>query len=279
VGYRFVDHGRPKAYWRAQHYHLTFLPPEAFPCAVPVEVHWHIQRTSRPFRIDLEGLWQRAVPAVIAGVEARVFAPEDLLLHLCLHLCRHAGIPSGDGGLNWRLRAFCDLAAVIHHEGPALDWNVLSQRAQAWGVSPYVYLPLHLTRELCGVAMPASALAALKPDGFDGRLLTWARDELLEDPGPLFPDLLRLWAGGHFKERAAVVRKILSPGVLAKRYAIAPMAAMRYGYYPRRLLDLARRYGSVFWRLVRHDPILTVQAERKAELTAWLRPFTIRTPS
>jgi Uncharacterised nucleotidyltransferase len=36
-GYRFVDHGRPKTYWRTQHYHLTFQPPPAAPLAVLIE--------------------------------------------------------------------------------------------------------------------------------------------------------------------------------------------------------------------------------------------------
>jgi hypothetical protein len=205
--------------------------------------------------------------------------PEDLLLHLRLHLCRHAGISCGDEGLNWRLRAFCDLAALIQQADPTLAWNALSQRAQAWGVTPYVYLPLQLARELCGVDIPASALAAREPAGFDARLLSWARDELLHDPGPLFPALLRLWAAGRLKERADIVGDILSPGVLARRYAIAPTAAIRYGYYPRRLLDLARRYGPVLWRLIRRDPILRAQAERKTGLAAWLQPFIIRNPS
>jgi len=272
LGYRFVGHGRPKAYWRAQYYELTFEPPPAAPLAVPIEVHWALERASRSFRIDHDGLWQRAIPATIAGIETHILAPEDQLLHLCIHLCKHAGSPAIDGGRSWRLRAFCDLVAVLCHAGPTLDWEALVHRAQAWGVASYLYVPLALTCELSGLGVPTSALAALQPPGFDARLLRWARDELLEDPGPLFPALLQLWGGAHLTQRTAVARKVFSPAVLAQRYTVT--GARRYAYYPRRLWDLVWRYGPVLWRLARRDPMLTMQAERKAQLAAWLHPFT-----
>ncbi len=276
LGYQFVDHGRPKADWRTQHYHLTFQPPRAAPLAVPIEVHWALERASLPFRMDLDGLWQRAMPATIAGVETRILAPEDQLLHLCVHLCKHASTPPLDGGLSWRLRTFSDLVAVLSCAGAALDWEALVHRAQAWGVASYLYVPLALTSELSGVHVPPSALAALRPQGFDARMLSWVRDELLEDPGPLFPDLLRLWGGAHLTQRAAVVRQVLSPAVLARRYAVPPTAVLRYSYYPRRLWDLIWRYGPLLWRLIRRDSVLTAQVERKIQLAAWLQPFTAR---
>jgi hypothetical protein len=275
-GYRFVGHGRPRDYWRARHYHLTFRPPHEAVLDATIELHWAIERQSRLPGMDMEGLWQRAVPAIIAGVEAHVLAPEDQVLHLCLHLCRHAGSPAMDGGLSWRLRAFCDLAAVLDRAGPGLDWQALVQRARAWGVASYLYVPLALTQELLGAAIPAAALEALAPPGFDRRLLAWARDELLEDPGPLFPDLVRLWGGPTLAQRAAVVRKVLSPARLARSSAVPATAARRYGSYPRRLADLVRRYGPLLWRLARRDPGLTAQAERKAHLAAWLAPFAVR---
>jgi hypothetical protein len=275
LGYRLTAGTRPKAWWRAQHYHWAFRQPEPPPFDVPLEVHWHIERPSRPFTIAIEDLWQRAMPATIAGVNTRILAPEDLLMHLCLHACHHAGAPLQERRLNFRLLSCCDIAEVIRHYRPRVDWAHLVQRAQQWGIAPYVYLPLQLARELLGAAVPASALAALEPAGFDARLLGWARDELLEDPGtsPLFPDLLRLWRGRWLRDRAAVVSKIWSPAVIARSYGIPPASKQRYGYYPVRFKDLLRRYGPVLWRLLWHDPALTAQVDRKVHLTAWLSPF------
>jgi hypothetical protein len=277
MGYRLAEGAHPKAWWRAQHFQLAFRKPEAPPFDVPLEVHWHIDRPSRPFAIELEGLWQRAIPATVAGVDTRILAPEDLLLHLCLHTCRHAGGPLHEGRMNLRLLSFCDLAAVVRHATPRVDWAQLAQRAQQWGVAPYVALPLQLTRDLLGAAVPEAALAALSPEGVEGRLLSWLCDELLEDPGTSPPALARLrhWQRGGFRDWAAVLGT-LRPTRARAQAAGSPTAAPRYVDYPVRLAHLLRRFGPVLWRLIRQDPVLSAQAERKVHLATWLSPFTNR---
>ena len=52
-----------------------------------VEPHWNIVYPTSPFKMDIAGLWVRARPATVAGVEVLALSPEDLLLHLCLHVC------------------------------------------------------------------------------------------------------------------------------------------------------------------------------------------------
>jgi hypothetical protein len=278
LGYQFTGSGLSKAWWRTQHYHWAFRQPAAPPFDVPLEVHWYLERPSRPFSIDLEGLWQRAMPAIIAGVDTRILAPEDSLAYLCLHACHHAGAPLREPRLNFRLLSFCDMGEVVRHYTPSLDWASLAQRVQQWGIGPFVYLPLQLARRLVGAAVPESALAALEPEGFDARLISWACDEVLEDPGTsvLFPDLLRLWRGRWLKDRAAVVERVLSPARIAKYYGVPSASKRRYGYYPARLKDLLVRYGPVLWRLIRRDPALAAEADRKVHLSAWLSPFNNR---
>jgi hypothetical protein len=118
-------------------------------------------------------------------------------------------------------------------------------------------------------------LGTLKPAAFDPRLVGWARDELLEEPetSPLFPDLLQLWRGHGVADRVAVVRQLLAPAVVARRYGVPPTSPCRYGYYPVRLWHLVHRYEPVLWRLVRHYPPSVAQAERQTHLATWLRPF------
>jgi Uncharacterised nucleotidyltransferase len=275
LGYQFTGGRIPKAWWRTQHYHWAFCQPAGSPFDVPLEVHWRLERPSRPFAIDLEGLWQRAMPAIIAGIDTRILAPEDSLAYLCLHACHHAGAPLQEPRLNFRLLSFCDMAEVVRHYTPSFDWARLAQHVQQWGITPFVYLPLQLARKLVGAAVPESALAALESEGFDARLLSWARDEVLEDPGttPLFPDLLQLWRGRGLKGRAAVVGRVLSPALIAKYYGTPSASKRRYGYYPARLKDLLVRYGPVLWKLIRRDPALTAEADRKVHLCAWLSPF------
>jgi hypothetical protein len=250
MGYAHQPHPRGIEWCTAHHYHFVFAQTKATGSVIPIEIHWHIDRPGRPFTIDLEGLWARAVPARIAGVDTWMLAPEDLLLHLCLHACKH--------GLTGSLRPLCDISATIQRYGPTLDWEQLQARAVQWRIVPYAYLPLHLARDLVGAAVPEAGLTALKPEHFEERLLGWATAELLEDQAmmALFPDLLRLWKGPRVSDRLAIVRQILSPAAVAASSGMAPASKQQYGYYPVRLKDLLRRYGPTLWRLCRRDPLL-----------------------
>src|SRR5207253_1648910 len=154
--------------------------PLTRPDGVPVELHWTITRPTAPFKIDLDGLWERARPALIGGVEALVLSVEDLLLHLCLHA-------AFDHQFFLGFRACWDIRQTIQHHDSEIDWEQLQDRARQWGVSKYVYLTLHLAKDLLGAAVPPHAITALRPDGFDPRLMAWAKAELLTDRSAAVP--------------------------------------------------------------------------------------------
>ena len=92
---------------------------------VDIDVHWYIQDRVDPFQIDIADLWEHAQPVVLAGVETLMLAPEDQLLHLCLHLERHMR-NKGAVSFKW----YCDIAAVIGHYRTAIDWTHLVQQSQ-----------------------------------------------------------------------------------------------------------------------------------------------------
>jgi hypothetical protein len=69
--------------WReSEHFEFCFKLPDK---GMSVELHWDIEPPTAPFRIDTDGLRDRAKPARIAGVSTLVPSPEDMLIHLCLH--------------------------------------------------------------------------------------------------------------------------------------------------------------------------------------------------
>ncbi len=82
------------------------LPPMVKQDAPPVELHWTIENPTRPFTIDIDGLWQRTQPSSVANFDTLTLSPEDLLLHLCLHTSAHHLYSNG-------LRAFCDIRETI----------------------------------------------------------------------------------------------------------------------------------------------------------------------
>ena len=54
-----------------------------------LDIHWHLENSMTDLPVDMDMIWERAQPAFIAGVKVLVLSPEDLLLHLCLHLGFH----------------------------------------------------------------------------------------------------------------------------------------------------------------------------------------------
>jgi hypothetical protein len=54
---------------------------------VDIDVHWYIQDRVDPYQIA--DFWVHAQPVVLAGEETLMLAPEDQMLHRCLHSERH----------------------------------------------------------------------------------------------------------------------------------------------------------------------------------------------
>ena len=179
VNYLLSEVTGTKAWYEKYHYHVIFQKHAATPTAIPYEIHWDLERPRSPFTIDIAGLWERAVPASIAHVEALVLCPEDLLLHLCLHTCQD--------NFSCGLRSLCDISETIRQYGHTINWEHLQTRSYQWRINRCVYLVLRLTRELLGAAVPDSLLDALTPEDLDPRLLAWTQEQILavRTPAPI----------------------------------------------------------------------------------------------
>jgi hypothetical protein len=124
--------------------------------ATPVEVHWRLLDPDLPFPVDLPALWQRALPAQVAGQPVRCLCPEDLLLHLCLHAATQHRFRDG-------LRNVYDVAATLVHFRDTLDWEALLQRAQEWQAGRALFLMFWLALELFAAPLPDGLLQTLQP--------------------------------------------------------------------------------------------------------------------
>ena len=234
--------------WHRQHdYHLAFRKrPEGLP-ALSIELHWHLVVPSWPCRPDLDGIWARAVPATIAGIGAMTLSPDDTLLHLCLHACKHK--------LTAGLRPLCDIAEVIRHHSDRIDWAAVIRRALQWRTGSFTYVPLLLARELLGASVPDRALDGLAPTALDRQIVRVAAQVIAEHPldASLFPDFFGIIGTTSMAERRRALAKVFARDVVAARYGM-PRDSLRLGLrYPQRLVHLFRSYGPRFWRFLRFD--------------------------
>lgn len=102
-----------------------------------IELHWAFVDGETSFPVRLEDLQSRLQEAEIGGYRVRVFAPEDLLLILCVHGATH----------RWdRLEWLCGLAELIRQAD--LDWSDVLARANEQRIDKTLLLGLLLAHDL-----------------------------------------------------------------------------------------------------------------------------------
>ncbi len=84
---------------------------------VSVEIHIRITGKNETYNVDLEGMRKRAMLLNLHGVEAYGFYPNDLLMHLCLHLDKH--FVTG----HVQFTCFYDLTNMLNHKTEELNWE------------------------------------------------------------------------------------------------------------------------------------------------------------
>lgn len=232
------------------------------------EIHGNLTRPDEQFNIDPAELWRRAVPTRVAGCSALTLAPEDLLLHLCLHTSHHHLFAFG-------LRPSCDIAEVITCFGPVLDWSQVVERALRWGWQRGVYLALLLARELAGAAVPETVLALLCPVDMSDELRATALAQVLGDKrlsASLPPAFAELLESGSLVTKAGIFwrRLFLPRKIIASLYGVPSDSIRILGCYPRRLVDVLRRHTPTLRRYRDNDTPLKSQAERTRCIARWL---------
>ena len=147
------ESARSREWYRQNHHHLApYLAPDR---SLVLELHHHIIPATALVDIPISDLWQRARPAKIASMPALILAPEDLLLHICLH----ASLVNNFAGM---LRALCDVAETIRRYREKIDWTQLLRRTRVYEVGPYIYYTLWLAHSMVEAEVPQGVLKDLK---------------------------------------------------------------------------------------------------------------------
>lgn len=253
-----------------ENFDTKHVPPMEKLGGALVELHWTLLEESEPFTLEAEPIWERTLPAKIAGVDAFSLGVEDLILHLCIHLTyQHY--------LNLGLRGLMDIALVIHKFRPEIDWQKLVQIARSWGAERVAALTLKLVETQLNVPIPPEVLSALVPEGIESDLLENARRQLLERvwfEDHFTPDLVELSASKNLFAKIRIgLERIFVPRIaLARIYNVPPNSPRIMGLYWSRLNYLIRSYGKTVVRLQRGEPG-TELARQKAEISKTLHEW------
>ena len=121
-----------------------------------IDLHWHAARYLRfegIVRVDHDGIWRRARPLVTPAGRSLALCPEDLLLHLILHLTL--------GSEFARVLWYADLDAVVRRYAAELDWERFVAEAERWRILALVGWTLGVVRESFDTPLPLGLLERL----------------------------------------------------------------------------------------------------------------------
>lgn len=108
-----------------------------------LEIHGQITRPLR-VRLDTATICQRAVDIDIPGHHYKVLSPEDLLLHLCVHIAYADNFYMG-------LRHYLDIYLLLEKHQTSLDWDIVVHEAKKSQCHTGVYLVLKITSLLFAI--------------------------------------------------------------------------------------------------------------------------------
>ena len=255
-----------------QNCHLGF---RLAPYGLRVEIHWRLLMLPGQHEQDeTTELWERARPIALGRGAGLILAPEDLLLHLCLHSAKH--------GNEMDLRMILDLAKVVHRYEAELDWQALTERARDWNVARAVYALLLIARKWLQAEIPDDKLETLRPDDFDDRCLA-AIERLImaadHDPHSMAVSktVARIWAAHGLRAKFSLIlqKMVISPGIASVRRQAEGGGCYRiyWWHYPIRIYRGFRVHGAILWHLLRGDKkarAAAVQLNETSELSDWL---------
>jgi hypothetical protein len=118
------------------------------------ELHWAFTNRDIAFDLELEEMAPRLGSVRIGAHDVPVFAPEDLLLILCVHGAKHRW-----DRLEW-IGGVGEAVRAAH----GLDWDRLVARSTGLGVRRMLLLGLLLGHDLVDAPVPARILALARAD-------------------------------------------------------------------------------------------------------------------
>jgi hypothetical protein len=118
-----------------------------------LELQWGIQPRFYAVDFEMDGLFRRGVPVLVAGQPMKTLSAEDLFLVLSVHAAKHV----------WaRLVWLCDLAQLM--KTPTLKWDLIGSQARELGVVRILRVTMILANRLLGAAIPDAAQESLAQD-------------------------------------------------------------------------------------------------------------------
>jgi len=142
---------RPASFYE-KHHHL--MPYVKWNKSIMIEIHHNIAPEPLMSRIDADCLWHGTQIVDVAGINALTLSPENMVLHLCIHLSEDFYVE--------RMKILVDVSEAIRCYGKNLNWHSIIGKSNKYKAGDRVYYSLYLAREIMDSVIPAYVLNSLE---------------------------------------------------------------------------------------------------------------------
>ncbi len=242
--------------------HLPFVYKEG---KDEIEIHWTLLKPDLSINIDEDELWRRAEPIELENRRAWALSPEDLLLHICVHMVYGHELYA-------QLRSLCDIEVLLSSEFE-IDWPIFAERAFEWKTSKGVFLALYLANRLLNAKVPGDVLEQLRPDDFSAQVENWAVKNIFPDLPEINQQINMFMGSEGWTDKLMVVLRSTFPSrtVMSHRYSVAPGSWKVYLLYPKHVFVRIGRYSIYLLRLIFGGGKSEPGVESQVMLLKWLR--------
>jgi hypothetical protein len=153
LNYTSYEGYRPKTWYRRNHHHLA--PYHNLDKEAIIEIHQNLVPPNNLFYIDVHRVWERAYDTKIGNVDTLVLSPEDLIVHLCLHLSYCNKFVGG-------IKHLIDISQVVRYYGEGINWDWIIKEANKNKFTKFIYYPLYLAKGILDVGIEKEILNRFK---------------------------------------------------------------------------------------------------------------------
>ena len=223
------------------HCEIQFMRDEWF---TVVDLHWDLAPRSFVFKLKAADVMSRLQSVSLAGTEVATFGAEDLVLYQAMHGAKHL----------WRRLEWISSLAESLRALPAIDWDVVLDRAATAHATRMLALGLRLVEEFSEVEVPAHVLHTIDPEQSMQNMAARIRAELFVTLGAADSTETNLYNLRVMdRKRDALIsalRAIFVP-TLPDWQSLALPGALHSLYYAYRPLRLSKIYSTSLWRRLR----------------------------
>lgn len=153
AGWTLLDHAWTPALYRSHHHLAPLRDPKRI--GVGLELHRALFPDGCPLRVDVAAMLRRSSRVQLGNERVLVQAPEDLLLHVCLHFAWSHAMESAA----WR--TFADIGTVVADSRFA--WPRFLEVVRPTRGASACYWALRLAAAAASIDVPRDVLNTLRP--------------------------------------------------------------------------------------------------------------------